>query len=88
MSAAPPPPAPATPDSGVGSPREGHFKPRSRWWIVYSVIFGGGIFYYFALRYDDIRRAKHCLIVGIASLILSFGPLIAFGIADNLGLLE
>ena len=52
------------------------------------MIFGGGIFYYFALRYDDIRRAKHCLIVGIASLILSFGPLIAFGIADNLGLLE
>ena len=34
------------------------------------MLFGGGIFYYFALRYDDIRRAKHCLIAGIASLVL------------------
>lgn len=64
-----PPTAPGAPDGGVDA-REGHLKPRSRWWIVFSVLFGGGIFYYFALRYDDIRRAKHCLIAGIASLVL------------------
>ena len=83
-----PPSAPAVPDGGAGARTEGRLKPRSRWWIVFSVIFGGGIFYYFALRYDDVRRAKHCLIAGIASLILWFGPLIVFGSADSLGLLE
>ena len=76
-----PPPAPAVPDGGADARTKGHLKPRSRWWIVYSVVFGGGIFYYFALQYDDIRRAKHCLIAGIVSLIV-------FAAAIGAGLLE
>lgn len=48
--------------------RDGYLKPRSRWWYVYSVLFGGGILYYFALRYDDVHKARRCLWLGVISL--------------------
>ena len=65
-------------------PREGSLKPRSRWWLVYSALLGGGILYYFALRYDDERRAKQCLWIGIITLAVYPGLMLAVGVASML----
>ena len=65
-------------------PQEGSLKPRSRWWLVYSALLGGGILYYFALRYDDERRAKQCLWIGIISLAVYPGLMLAVGVASLL----
>ena len=39
---------------------------RSRWWYLVPIIFGlvGGVIGYFALRKDDPKKAKNCLIIG------------------------
>ena len=39
---------------------------RSRWWYLVPILFGlvGGIIGYFALRKDDPKKAKNCLILG------------------------
>ena len=41
-------------------------KIRSRWWYLVPIIFGlvGGVIGYFALRKDDPKKAKNCLIIG------------------------
>ena len=41
-------------------------KVRSRWWYLVPILFGlvGGIIGYFALRKDDPKKAKNCLIIG------------------------
>ena len=41
-------------------------KIRSRWWYLVPILFGlvGGIIGYFALRKDDPKKAKNCLIIG------------------------
>ena len=41
-------------------------KIRSRWWYLVPIIFGlvGGVIGYFALRNDDPKIAKNCLIIG------------------------
>ena len=52
-------------------PRDGNLKPRSRWWYLWSV-FGNGIIIYFALRYDDERVAKRCLIIAFVSFPIYF----------------
>ncbi len=41
-------------------------KIRSRWWYLVPILFGlvGGIIGYFALRKDDPKKAKNCLILG------------------------
>ncbi len=52
---------------------------RSRWWylvpIFYQVI--GGIIAYFAIRYDDPKKAKNCLVLGI---IISIVQIVIFAI--------
>lgn len=51
-----------------------------------------GILAYFALRYDDIKRAEQCLIIGAIMLGLTVGPfllmLALYGVAGVAGLLE
>ena len=39
---------------------------RSRWWYLVPILFGlvGGVIGYFALRKDDPKKAKNCLIIG------------------------
>ena len=39
---------------------------RCRWWYLVPILFGlvGGIIGYFALRKDDPKKAKNCLILG------------------------
>ena len=39
---------------------------RSRWWYLVPILFGlvGGVIGYFALRKDDPKKAKNCLILG------------------------
>ena len=41
-------------------------KIRSGWWYLVPILFGlvGGIIGYFALRKDDPKKAKNCLIIG------------------------
>jgi len=43
-------------------------RTRSNWWYLVPIIFDGipgGIVAYFAIRYDDPRKAKNCLYLGI-----------------------
>ena len=42
-------------------------KERSNWWYLVPIFLGliGGIVAYFALRNDDRRKAKNCLLLGI-----------------------
>ena len=55
-------------------------KIRSRWWYLVPIIFGlvGGVIGYFALRKDDPKKAKNCLILG--------GILTAINIIANIAL--
>jgi len=43
-------------------------RTRSKWWYLVPILFDGipgGIVAYFAIRYDDPRKAKNCLYLGI-----------------------
>ena len=42
-------------------------RKRSNWWYLVPVFLGipGGIVAYFALRYDDLEKAKKCLYLGL-----------------------
>ncbi len=43
-------------------------RTRSNWWYLVPIIFDGipgGVVAYFAIRYDDPRKAKNCLFLGI-----------------------
>jgi len=47
-------------------------RPRSNWWYLLPILLSiiGGLISYFAIKKDDLKKAKNCLCVG---LILSFG---------------
>jgi len=47
-------------------------KPRSNAWFLLPIFFGiiGGIAAYFILRRDDPHKAKNCLYLGIAFMII------------------
>ena len=43
-------------------------RTRSNWWYLVPILFDGipgGVVAYFAIRYDDPRKAKNCLYLGI-----------------------
>jgi Na+-driven multidrug efflux pump len=43
-------------------------RTRSNWWYLVPIIFDGipgGVVAYFAIKYDDPRKAKNCLYLGI-----------------------
>ena len=42
-------------------------RKRSNWWYLVPILFGmiGGIVGYFALRHDDLQKAKKCLYIGL-----------------------
>ena len=43
-------------------------RTRSNWWYLAPILFDGipgGIVAYFAIRYDDPKKAKNCLYLGI-----------------------
>jgi len=43
-------------------------RTRSNWWYLVPILFDGipgGVVSYFAIRYDDPRKAKNCLYLGI-----------------------
>lgn len=42
-------------------------RKRSNWWYLVPIFLGipGGIVAYFALRYDDLEKAKKCLYLGL-----------------------
>ena len=41
-------------------------RQRSNWWYILSIFISpiGGIIAYFAIRHDDPKKAKNCLIIG------------------------
>ncbi|HET6517883.1 MAG TPA: hypothetical protein VFG25_06670 [Nitrosopumilaceae archaeon] len=47
-------------------------RPRSNWWFLLPIFLGiiGGIIAFFVLRHDDPRKAKNCLYLGIALMII------------------
>ena len=47
-------------------------KPRSNAWFLLPILFGviGGIIAFFILRHDDPRKAKNCLYLGLAFMMI------------------
>ncbi len=47
-------------------------KPRSNVWFLLPIFFGviGGIIAFFILRHDDPRKAKNCLYLGLAFMLI------------------
>jgi FtsH-binding integral membrane protein len=47
-------------------------KPRSNAWFLLPILFGviGGIVAFFILRHDDPRKAKNCLYLGLAFMVI------------------
>ncbi len=47
---------------------------RSRWWYLLPILFTifGGIISYFAIRHDDPKKARNCLILGIVLAVIPF----------------
>ncbi len=47
-------------------------KPRSNAWFLLPIVFGviGGIIAFFILRHDDPRKAKNCLYLGLALMVI------------------
>lgn len=47
---------------------------RSNWWYVLPILFSilGGIIAYFAIRYDDAKKARNCLILGTILFVIPF----------------
>ncbi len=47
-------------------------KPRSNAWFLLPILFGviGGIIAFFILRHDDPRKAKNCLYLGLALMVV------------------
>ncbi len=45
---------------------------RSGWWYILPIFFGiiGGLIAYFVIKQDDPDKAKNCLYLGIALLII------------------
>jgi len=50
-------------------------RTRSKVWYVLPVIIGiiGGLIAYFAVKKDDPKLGKNCLIVGIIALVINIG---------------
>lgn len=51
---------------------------RSRFWYILPLLFTlpGGLVSFFAIRHDDLDKAKNCLLLGI----ILFLPMLIFGI--------
>jgi len=49
-------------------------RTRSRWWYLLPILFTifGGIISYFAIRHDDPKKARNCLILGIILAVIPF----------------
>ena len=47
-------------------------KPRSNAWFLLPIFFGiiGGIIAFFIIRHDDPRKARNCLYLGIALMVV------------------
>ena len=57
-------------------------RDRSNWWYLLPIFFSifGGLISYFAIRHDDPKKARNCLIVGIVLFVIPIVvPLIMMG---------
>ncbi|MDD9808934.1 MAG: hypothetical protein OXU86_07160 [Thaumarchaeota archaeon] len=75
---------PAEPPHGVEE--SGPARGRSRWWYLAPLLLAivGGVVAYFALRRDDPRLARNCLVLGIALTVVSVAVQAAIVAADPL----
>ena len=58
-------------------------RTRSNWWYLVPILFDGipgGIVAYFAIRYDDPRKAKNCLYLGIIISVIGAAAYLIFWI--------
>ena len=57
-------------------------KNRSGLWYLVPILFGiiGGVIAYFVIKQDDPKKAKNCLKIGIAHLILDIIVGISFSV--------
>ena len=56
-------------------------RTRSNWWYLVPILFDGipgGVVAYFAIRYDDPRKAKNCLYLGIIITAIGVAVYIVF----------
>ena len=51
---------------------ESETRTRSNWWYLLPILFSifGGLISYFAIRHDDPKKARNCLIVGIILFVI------------------
>ena len=65
-------------------------KFRSRWWYLLPVFMGvvGGLIAWYALKNDDKKLAKNCLVVGSVLTTLKIGLLALSLFSDDLNLLS
>ena len=62
---------------------------RSNFWYILPIFGGivGGLISWFAIKYDDPRKAKNCLILGVVltaiPIIMIIIPIVMFGIVES-----
>ena len=64
-------------------------KYRSKWWYLLPIFIGivGGLVTWFALKNDDRKLAKNCLILGITLDSIEIVFLVSLLLSDNLSLI-
>ena len=64
-------------------------KYRSKWWYLLPIFIGiiGGLITWFALKNDDSKLAKNCLILGIVLDSIQIIFLVLLLVSDNLSLI-
>ncbi|MDX1440946.1 MAG: hypothetical protein R3237_00620 [Nitrosopumilaceae archaeon] len=64
-------------------------KYRSKWWYLLPIFMGviGGLITWFALKNDDRKLAKNCLILGIILDSIHLVFLLSLLVSDNLNLI-
>ena len=64
-------------------------KYRSKWWYLLPIFIGivGGLVTWFALKNDDRKLAKNCLILGIVLDSIEIVFLVSLLLSDNLSLI-
>ena len=64
-------------------------KYRSKWWYLLPIFLGivGGLVAWFALKNDDRKLAKHCLILGIILDVIEIIILLVLFTSDSLHLI-
>jgi len=74
-------PPPSNPPPSYPPPSGPLMQKRSAAWYLLPIFFGllGGLIAYFAIRHEDPKKAKNCLILSIILIVLPFIILVILG---------